>query len=184
MKANLNLLPQAYRQRIMLRTRLVQWAAVWVVLLTAGAAVGWLDYMEYQSVDDELAKFERMYAPAELLKVELEHMRKQLARIDRQEQVAAELDNRRPVLTLLGAISEASRKCNGQLQVKELRLSRAQDGHTLTLRAETLDMLYRGQFIGSLQKSRIFADVRIGEKTKPIRIGDLAGYSFEAICQY
>jgi hypothetical protein len=190
-RSNLNLLPAAYRRRVLVRAGLTLWASVAAVGLSLAGVVLWYAERALASVEEELSRFERVYAPTQMMAGELESMRKRLVTLDSEEKAAADLEDDRPTLALLGIISHAARECDGRLHVRDCHLQRETSDGTgnqterqlLTLRGAALEVLDVTKFLGLLSDSGMFA----GVDSKPItneQIGSQTGHSFHIECAF
>jgi hypothetical protein len=190
-RTNLNLLPSGYRRRVLVRTALVLWSCVGVAALSAAGLAVWHADRELKVVRNELSRHERMYAPSQLMAYELGTMRERLVELDSEETAAAELEDDRPTLALLGMIGRASEACGGKLHVRECQLgdrpaergTTSAEGQLLTLRGAALDLLCIAQFHGILRDSRMFSRVELRPTTNE-QIGEVTGHAFHIECAF
>jgi hypothetical protein len=191
LRTNLNLLPAAYRRRVLVRKGLTLWACIAVAGTSVASLAVWRAERAMASVQDELSRFERVYAPTRMMARELEAMRKRLVALDSEEEAADGLEDDRPTLALLGLISQAAASCDGRLYVRECRLDRrAADqntgrpqGQVLTIRGAGLEVLDITKFHGLLSDFRMFDGVEIRPITNE-QIGTHAGHAFHIECRY
>jgi hypothetical protein len=191
LRTNLNLLPAAYRRRVLVRSGVTLWASVAAVGLSVTSFFVWRAERALGFVQEELSRFERVYAPTQMMAGELGSMRQRLVQLESEEKSAAELEDDRPTLALLGIISEAARTCNGRLHVRMCQLQRTQadrsasvtEGQLLTIRGAALEVLDVTRFLGLLSDSGMFTRV----DSKPItneQIGSQTGHSFHIECAF
>src|SRR5690349_160316 len=110
MRTMVNILPVSYRRQQILRSRLLQWGSMIVLVLVGGWVWQWLDVLS------------REHAPTQTMLKQVVDMRRQLKELEQQEAVAKELETQRNALTLLGVISETAQKTGGRLRVTRLEL--------------------------------------------------------------
>lgn len=126
MKSSINLLPLAYRRRDLLRSRLLQWSLVWIVCAVIAAGIGVVKQGRYRSSLGAMKEARSDYLPLEKLMRERDAARSKLGRLHAKGTLLEHLRERRPILTLLGVVSQSARKCNGRLFVRNLQFEHRQ----------------------------------------------------------
>ena len=117
MKTAINLLPAAYRRQRFVRRRAIQWSIVLVCTLTAIGAARWFRQHECSALEQQLQAVARESQPTRTMLRAIIHMRDKIEKLQQHQAVAQELEQQRPVLALLGAVSSASEKTGGRLRV-------------------------------------------------------------------
>jgi Tfp pilus assembly protein PilN len=117
-----NILPASYRRQQILRSRLLQWGSMIVLVLVGGWAWHWLEMRQHMHLTQRLDVLSREHAPTQTMLKQVVDMRRQLKELEQQEAVAKELETQRNALTLLGVISETAQKTGGRLRVTRLEL--------------------------------------------------------------
>jgi hypothetical protein len=186
-RTNLNLLSSRHRRWVLVRTGLTLWACIWVGgFIVAGVAVWRADHSS-AAVRNELARYQRLYAPIQVMARELRAMRERLVEVQSEEDAAGDLEDDRPALALLGIISEAARQCDERLQVRECRLERrsadAGGAQVLTIKGAALELLSVTKFHATLLDAGMFERVELKPTTSE-EIGGQNGFVFHVECAY
>jgi Tfp pilus assembly protein PilN len=121
-----NMLPASYRRQQILRSRLLQWGTMIVIVLVGGWMWHWLEMRQHIQLTQRLDVLSRENAPTQTMLKQVVDMRRQLKELEQQEAVAKELETQRNALTLLGVISETAQKTGGRLRVTRLELKNFQ----------------------------------------------------------
>ncbi len=121
MKSSVNLLPFAYRRSDLLRSRLLQWSLVWIVCAVIAAGIGWVKQGRYRSSLGAMEAARGNYLPLEKLMHERDEARSKLGRLHAKGTLLGQLRERRPILTLMGVVSQSARKCDGRLFIRSLQ---------------------------------------------------------------
>lgn len=195
MKTAINLLPTAYRRQRMLRRRTFQWSTAVCAVLVAMGVVRWYELREHRALDQQLAALARDTRPAQRMLREITQMRKQLRSLHQQEAVARQLEARRQVLTVLGLVSQAARRTDGQLRVTKLDVADLQatgaeesperhrdESGAVTLIGLSLDSPTVATLHDMLLESGLFAEVRLIRSNERDQAG-LAMYDYEVRCE-
>lgn len=209
MKRFVNLLPWKHRRRQLIRRRLLQWAAVWAVLVALGA--GWVGtgLIQRAEVHERVAELEAEYAPVGELTRQLTEARKTLRQWQERRDAVAALEETRPALTLLGLVSRCAQACQGRLRIDKLSLQphqatpaaeaskhaspgrpgaqapRAPSGPsaTVTIHGQALDNLAVAQFVANLRETRAFERVEL-KSTAEQPGGQAAVRSYQVECAF
>jgi hypothetical protein len=123
MKTAINLLPAAYQRQLVVRRRALQWSVVLGIGLVVGGVVRWIDVRESRDVAQRLELLSQEHAPTQTMLKQLVDMRRELDESQQLAVVAAELEYQRPVLSLLGILSEIGERTGGKLRVTKLDLT-------------------------------------------------------------
>jgi Tfp pilus assembly protein PilN len=123
MKTAINLLPAAYQRRLLVRRRAVQWGVVIGAVLVGGGVLRWNDERALDAAVQRLELLAREHQPTKRMLQELVVMRGQLDELQHYEQIAQELEQQRPVLSLLGILSAIAERTNGRLRITKLTLT-------------------------------------------------------------
>jgi Tfp pilus assembly protein PilN len=192
MKTAVNLLPVALRRQQMARQRVIQWSAiVCIVLLTIWSA-GWVKLREYRSLGQKLEILTREERPNHAMLEELVSMRSTLAGLHRQEDIAAELDEQRHVLTLLAIVSRSAQQSDGRLRVTSLKLMNFQDtgggggggaaSGSLILAGQSLDNPSVAELLDRLQEAGLFTNVELAS-LKERQMSGVLFQDYEVHCE-
>lgn len=186
MKRFVNLLPWTYRRQQLARRRLLQWAAVWALLLPLAAAGLGAALLRRAELRQRGADLEAQYAPVAELARQLTEGRKTLRQWEDRRKAAAALEETRPALTLLGLVSRCARACEGRLRIDKLSLQPRQapsaseppktplgrpgpqtsrvagrPSATVAIQGQALDNLAVAQFVAHLRETRAFERVEL-----------------------
>ena len=195
MKSAINLLPAVYRRQLMLRRRVVEWTTVTCVVLLAMWVARSYKLREYHALSQRLEAVAREGRLAQAMLTEITSMREQLQQLQHQEAIAKELEQHRPLLPVLGLVSQAAEQSGGQIRVTQFKILDLQTAHTnsrrrnndsqlgaLTLVGVSLDGPAVAEFHEALLRSGLFADVRF-IKSNERDEGNLAMYEYEIRCE-
>ncbi len=187
---HINLLPFDYLQHQLIRRRIVQWACVWIIVAGAMVVVAWIDHAEYAAMSRRLATLKQEYEPVKQLKQETHSLRAQLNDIQRRESIMLQLAVRQPVLTILGAVSQAAHDCDGHvavtaLAVNALRAASREQQHDNLVGIEGIadSDAAISQFASGLRKLGIFQQVSL-KKTTDREISGTKVRSYGIDCKY
>ncbi len=176
MKTYVNMLPQSFRKRNMVRARFVRWAPVWVLVFAGATAACWTEYSKFKAESHVVQAKEGRYAAVDALNAELASIREQLKGLQEHETAAAELVNNQPLLSLVGMVSRSALQCNGKLRVENFSLGRgaasvpranhqqspgATARRQLVLGGKSLDNLSVPKFVALLRQAGIFEKVEL-----------------------
>ena len=124
MKPFINLLTPSYRRRQAVRRALKRWTPVWLVCLAVTAAAYGLAAQRSLSLQQQLLAAERRAAPLERLQQEQAGLQDSLKATVAKGSVLGQVQDERPPLGLLGAVSQSARRCQGRLVVRHLAFER------------------------------------------------------------
>ncbi len=188
MKTFVNLLSLEYRRKELLRRRLLQWSLVWTLCAAAGVGLWWLAQSRYRASLGALEGAEQAYTPLEKLVRQTQAMQEELEQHSTKGTILSQLRDERPLLTVIGVVSQAARRCDGRLVVHDLSFQRHnQPAQTrdkdkakgaeeepeektaevkapwasVTLKGEALDNLAVATFVVSLRDSGLFRRVEL-----------------------
>ena len=195
MKSAINLLPTTFRRQVLVRRRAIQWGAVLCVVLSAIWAARSYKLREYHALSQQLEAVAREGRPAQTMLQEITSMRDHIDNLQQHEAVAKELEQQRPVLTLLSLLSQAAGQRGGKLRVVEFRAVDLQSTHTegargaeeskngtVTLVGVSLDSPTVAEFHDALMQSGLFQDVKLIKSNEREENG-LALYDYEVCCE-
>jgi hypothetical protein len=124
MKNSINLLPLRYRRRQLLRRMLASWLLVWIACLGIGIGVCGLAWRHSQSLEQAALAAERTAGPLKQLVDEQATMQSAIGELDAKAPAAGAVQSDRPVLTLIGLVSQSAQRCQGRLVVEQLSFER------------------------------------------------------------
>jgi hypothetical protein len=123
MKTTINLLPASFQRQLIVRRRVYQWGVIVAASLIVGGIVRWNDVRAHQVLLQRLDLLTREHQPTQLMLRQLVDMRRELTELQQLEQIAQQLEYQRPVLALLGVLSDIGEKTEGRLRVTKLELT-------------------------------------------------------------
>jgi hypothetical protein len=193
MRTAINLLPQSFRRKQILRKRVLQWTSIISAVLLTGWSWHWYEMREYRQLKQQLETLSREHAPTQAMLKQLVDMRQQLKELEQQESVAKELDCRRNAMTLLGVISESAQKTKGRLRVTKFEIKNFQtvqsgtDNGTasiagLTVGGVSLDNPAVAELLDGLQNAGVFRRVELAT-LKEREDKDAALRDYEVRCE-
>ena len=122
MKNYVDLLPQNHHRGALIRRRLVQWSAV---VGAAAVVVSVLTVIERNHFHQQFAQrdiLENKYHPVVKLEHEVKSIKAKVRELEKREAMTLQLADEHPMLSVLGIISRAARKCEGTVAVTRLTL--------------------------------------------------------------
>ncbi len=200
MKTHLNLIPWKVRQAQVVRRRLMQWAVVWAAAAGAMAGIGVAKANQSAAVRQTLDALEAEYAPVAALRQEIRTCRQSLEAWSRREAAAAQLEDTRPALTLLGMVGRSARQCEGRLRVDQLTVrpreqspgaeKKSAGKHPnagvstlVTIKGVALDNPSVSRFVAALRQTQAFDRVELKSSAEQ-PAGDLKTCSYLVECSY
>lgn len=180
MSRTLNLLTDRFRLRMLLRRRLRQWGAVCAVV--GAVSLGWTGWrvLDVRALHAQLTDRQAVAAPLARMQGESRRIQKQLDVLNRRQSLLALLEQGKLPYQVVAVISRSTRQCEGQVQVRELLLSRHQvekpaaaapsgrptaakpetmERILLTLKGVAADNLAVARFVTALRESAAFEHV-------------------------
>ncbi|MCH7726757.1 MAG: type 4a pilus biogenesis protein PilO [Planctomycetes bacterium] len=109
-------------------TRLRQWCVVWLVAAAVGGGVIWMRWQSNGEQERQVEALEREYQPVAQQMREIKILKEKLAKLQVREKLTLELAQERPMLTLLGHVSQAASKCGGNVSVQSFSLDQRRQG--------------------------------------------------------
>lgn len=119
----MNLLPYAYRRKLVVRKLLMGWIIVWTGCGLAGGAVCLLTWTELRSAQSELAGVEEQAEPLREVVAENRRFKQQIEEIWGRESVLGELGGSSQPVSLLAIISRSARAADERLQIQRLNVA-------------------------------------------------------------
>lgn len=199
---HVNLLPMRWRSRQMLGRWLALWAPIWVACLAVCSAMCVTIYSERNECTSELNIARHTCGPLLALQSSSARHRRQLKKLKEQLALIAQLEDKTPVYSLLGLLSQSAKECSGRIRVDRLSFSQTRpapkavgpmppapgkpgeapepDGvkHLLQLSGVAQDNLAISQLVSSLRDSRLFDRVDL-KSASGAGSGALRSYSIE-----
>jgi hypothetical protein len=185
MKPFVNLLPLGYRRRQLVHRLLVKWSLVWITCIVVGVAACGLAWRRSQLLQRDEVAAERSAAPLERLVEEQATMQASLKELEAKGTVLGQVQSERPLLSLLGVVSQSARRCEGRLVVQHLGFERKPKKQTegsespqssgpqkplpekdelwgrVTIRGEAMDNVAVATFVVGLRDSGLFRRVEL-----------------------
>lgn len=122
MKNYVDLLPQNHHRWALIRRRLMQWSAV---LAVVAVVTGVVLVLERNRLSDQLGQrnvLESKYHPIVKLESEVKSIESKVRELEQREAMTLQLADEHPMLTVLGIVSRAAKKCEGTVAVTRLTL--------------------------------------------------------------
>ncbi len=187
MKTHLNLMPMRYRRGQLIRRRLKQWCALWLLAACCTVLLGWTQWSQYQAGATKLASLRIRYEPIAAMKVEVADLREKIDALQRRESLALSLADERSMLGLMGLLSQASQACDGRISIGRLSLARNGNSQSatsvLTLTGVAADDIAVSQFASALREAEAFAGVDL-KSTGTTTVGGLEARSYTMECTF
>ena len=185
MKTHLNLLPYHYRRRQLLRRALGWWSCVWLTCLAGAATAYGLACYHNGRLEQDVAAAEGNAAPLIRLEQEQGTMKAALDAALAKGTVLGHVQDERPPLSLLGAVSQSARRSGGRLDVQHLGFERTEREQSegskpvtagkqpqpapeqqerwglVIIRGNALDNLAVATFVAGLRDSGLFRNVEL-----------------------
>ena len=120
MKNYVDLLPQNHHRWGLIRRRLMQWSAA---LAAVAVVVGVVTVIERNQLHKQLAQrnvLESQYLPIVKLESEVKSNESKVRELEQREAMTLQLADEHSMLTVLGIVSRAARKCEGTVAVTRL----------------------------------------------------------------
>lgn len=188
---HLNMLPMQSRRRQVVINRGQQWSLVWGAALALLLIGGWLRIADCRRQSLELERLEAQYSRVKSTQDELVIAQNALQELEQREALVLQLSQRRPMLSLLGGLSQAAQQCDGTVSVRHLKwetkagnVAALPAGHQpiVTLQGIGLNNLAVAQFASALRNVEILQDVQLKSTQQQVVNGNVAhGYQMECI---
>ncbi len=118
-----NLLPLDFRRRLLVKTRLFQWAVVWGLSLVAVVGLWAAKSVDLQSQTRQLQMLERQCGPLRKINAENKRVRMRLAELTQRQAVLAEFDTAQYPLLLVGIVSQGTHRSHSRVQIRDFSLA-------------------------------------------------------------
>jgi len=187
MKSSLNLMTDNAKRTAILRESGRIWSRVLGGSLLLLACVGAAEWWHGQSATRQLADLESHYAPVQTLKDDGARMRTEIALLRDAQQLTLRLVDTQPVVTLLGAISEAARQSSAEVYVHDIELERVANqstdkGRVAMISGTGRSMTAIAQFASVLRSSELFQQVTLRSSGQSNPTSE-SSQSFQLECQ-
>ncbi len=175
MNPDVNLVPESFHRRLLLRRRLRQWTLVWILSIVAVVLSG---VSEYRGLDNQrklVTQLENCMAPLQQAEVESRQLRQELLQISSRESLLTQLERWDHPAQLIGIIGQAAYGEQFDVHLSEIHLTPIH-GHVtreVTLENGQRQMLVEpvdrmqlrmtGLGVDDLAVSRFVLDLRSGE---------------------
>jgi len=172
-KDHLDLLPLAFRRKMLRHARRRQWSIVLGVCAISALAICLGQHWEYQIRHQGLEARRLRAAPLETVQAQNAELRKRLARIRNDQQLRADLESEQLAFHLLVTVSRSAAACSDGVQVQQFSFSRnrstvsaapgntaGQPGQSEQTEIETLVMTVKGIGTDNLMVSRFVVALR------------------------
>lgn len=119
----MNLLPYAYRRKLIIRKLLTGWMGVWIGCGVLGGAACALISSELLTAQSELTRIEEQAGPLREIVAENRQLKQQIEEISGRESVLGELGGASQPVSLLAIISQSARAADERLQIQRLNVA-------------------------------------------------------------
>ncbi|HUG89648.1 MAG TPA: hypothetical protein VML55_02365 [Planctomycetaceae bacterium] len=126
MNAHANLLPLAFRRRLLWRSRLRRWAPIWALAAVAAACAGYWQHRLLDGRRAALARLEAQAAPLAALVDDNRRLRAQLDELAGRQSLLRLLEPRLRPVQLIGVVSHSARRGTPRVQVRRFELRPSQ----------------------------------------------------------
>lgn len=120
-----NLLPVAFRRRMLVRKRLRQWAPAWLIAAAAAASLALSGQRSLDAQRAHLSRLELQTAPLEALVRENSQLRARLDGLAGRQSLLAVLEPKLRPVQLLGLVSQCARDAGARVQIRTFALAPA-----------------------------------------------------------
>ena len=191
MSEHLNLIPEIEVTRIRVRQTVRFWVLATVVTAIGLVAMSFNHRRVLNLSSQRLDAIEREFEPVRNLQSRLVRYRARLDEIHRIRSQTYDVDQRRPMIPLMGALSQAARDASQNVTIAELELqSRPSPDpmsvnpcYQLMVRGVGMDNSSMAKFARSLEQSELFSSVDLHETTSN-RLNGLEVRQFELECTF
>lgn len=118
-----NLLPIAFRRRILVRKRLRQWAPAWLIAAVAAASLAFSGQRSLDAQRAHLSRLEQQTAPLGALVRENRQLRARLDELAGRQSLLAVLEPKLRPVQLLGLVSHCAREAGARVQIRTFALA-------------------------------------------------------------
>ena len=201
----INLLSWRFRLYLIVRTRLLQWLAVWSIVAVCAFVVWQVNSRRFAAASDALALMDSRCAPLKSMQDENQRMTGRLAELHSHQSLLTRLDDEQVPYRLMGLVSRGVQACSGSIRVQTLHLTRTQEQlprspgqsaaqraarppkpqyqevTTLKLTGLAADNLDISRFVAALRDSGVFASVDL-RSSVGARIDTVHAQSFVVEC--
>ncbi|MBC8356457.1 MAG: hypothetical protein H8E66_31135 [Planctomycetes bacterium] len=187
MKTHLNLMPMRYRRGQLIRCRLKQWSALWLLAACGTVLLGWTQWSQYKAGAAKLDSLRIRYEPIDAMKHDITGIQMTIDALQRRESLALSLADERSMLGLVGVLSQARKSCDGRISIGQLTLDRR--GRTrsamsvMTLSGVAVDDIAVARFTRALREANAFAGVDL-KSTGKTTIGEIEGRTYTMECTF
>jgi hypothetical protein len=123
--AHANLLPVAFRRRLLIHKRIRQWVPVWLIATTTAVVLAYCGQRSLDSQREQLARLEQQTEPLHALVRENEQLRARLDELAGRQSLLAVLEPKLKPVQLLGLVSHCARQAEARVQLQNVALGPA-----------------------------------------------------------
>jgi len=191
MNEHLNLIPESELTRIRVRQSINFWLLAAVVTAIGLVAMSFNHRRVLNLSTQRLDALEREFEPVRSLQARLVQYRARLEEIHRIRSQTYDVEQRRPMITLMAALSQAAADAQQNVAIANLDLQSfpspdpmsVNPCYRLTIRGVGIDNSSIAEFASSLQQSKLFSSVDLHETTST-RLNELDVRQFELECTF
>ena len=181
----INLLPVSFRRRQMVQTRIKQWVCLWSLGMLIMSGYAWTQVQTYNNSHSELTMRREQFRPLEKMEQDANDLQTQIDDLKKRELLALKIANDRPLIQLVGLVSQTAKKSGG-IVVHKFEITPAQsedDPQRRTLKMEGLGMDGESvtRFLRGLRESKMFVRVDLNSTENSTKNERLQKYSIDGV---
>lgn len=196
---HLNLLPNGWLIRLLVRRRLWQWSWAWGAALVVGGCLFATRYQHLRNARQELQDLQQRSAPLQQMQQEIAAAEHQLLELEQQILMMQKIEHSDRTLPLFQVLANASRAAEQQLQIQRLNLTAptpavatAETASSVPVAAETnlfLNGVVSGdvalaKFVDALRVAGVFKQVDLKSASTWQSNDGTDGRQFQVECRY
>lgn len=178
MKTHLNLVPEAYRRRLIIRRLVARWLIVWSVACLAAGSY-WLYARNLTEAHrQDVASLESMVRPIREMQDSSRRLRVELSQLEQNDALLRRLQDEGSPITPVAMVSQSAQESAGRVWIRKLALESRQKAQSLDKKNEkkeeaaepslhvkiegvAADHLAVAEFIAALRKSNALRQIEL-----------------------
>ena len=198
-----NLLTWRFRQYMLIRRRLRQWAVVWTVVAVISLSWWQIRVHGVEAAEKRVALMETRHHPLKQMQLENKHLRDQLTKMNSHESLLARLDDEQVPYRLLALISLQVAERSGSVRIESFQLTQSEsvtdsaisepEKHDpgdfertqtqLVVRGIATDNMAISLFVAGLRDTDVFESIEL-KSSLAERVDNQRTQSFIIVCGY
>lgn len=123
MKSHLNLLPTQFQCKQLLAHRLRLWSVVLLGAVLVCGSFAWIHWTSCHGFSQRREQLESRYEPVAQTQHDIVALRAELLRLEKKRALVLELSEKRPLLVLLGCLSQSASQSGGAVYLESVRVA-------------------------------------------------------------